>query len=90
MPISPNDDLMTVTEIATALRLNQATIRNWIDAGKLPALRIGQRRVRVERADFDQLLAEGYSAARAAPDRSSPSIWDGEIPMPQIPPQALR
>ena len=33
------------------LRLNQQTVRNWIDQGSLPALRVG-RRVRVRRADF--------------------------------------
>jgi excisionase family DNA binding protein len=48
MPDSP-DELMTVAEIAAALRLNQATISNWIASGKLPALRLGQRRVRVKR-----------------------------------------
>ena len=45
---------MTVAEVAAILKLNQQTIRNWIDAGKLPALRIG-RRVRIRRADFDAL-----------------------------------
>jgi excisionase family DNA binding protein len=61
MPISPNDDLMTVAEIATALRLNQATIRNWIDAGKLPALRIGKRR-----ADLSRRRHSGRTTQRDA------------------------
>jgi excisionase family DNA binding protein len=30
-------------------------VRNWIEKGKLPALHVG-RRVRICRADFDQLL----------------------------------
>jgi excisionase family DNA binding protein len=49
------DEFMTVAEIAAILKLNQQTIRNWIDQGTLPALHIG-RRVRVRRADFDALI----------------------------------
>jgi excisionase family DNA binding protein len=33
-------------------------LKNWIDGGTLPALRIG-RRVRVRREDFDALLERG-------------------------------
>jgi hypothetical protein len=37
-------------------------VRNWIDQGRLPAVRIG-RRVRIRRADLDRLLAQGTTAA---------------------------
>jgi excisionase family DNA binding protein len=30
------EDFTTVAEIAAILKLNQQTVRNWIDAGKLP------------------------------------------------------
>jgi excisionase family DNA binding protein len=43
---------MTFAEVASILKLNQPTVRNWIDQGKLQALRIG-RRVRIRRAGFD-------------------------------------
>jgi excisionase family DNA binding protein len=34
---------MTVAEVASVLKLNQQTVRNWIDAGKLPAaVRVGK------------------------------------------------
>jgi excisionase family DNA binding protein len=52
----PPIELLTVSEIATQLKLNPQTIRNWIDEGRLPAYRIGERRVRVSRADFDAFL----------------------------------
>jgi len=42
-----SDEFLTGAEI---LKLNPQTIRNWIDAGKLPAVRIGCR-VRVLRRD---------------------------------------
>ena len=47
------------------LKLNQQTVRNWIDQGSLPALRVG-RRVRIKRSDFERVLAESYTAGPGA------------------------
>jgi excisionase family DNA binding protein len=72
---------LTVAEVAEVLRLNQQTVRNWIDQGSLPALRVG-RRVRIKRSDLDRLLSDGYSAGAnaAAPDDgpSAEDFWGGE------------
>jgi excisionase family DNA binding protein len=81
----PEDEFLTVAEIATILKMNPQTIRNWIDAGSLPAFHVG-RRVRVRRADFEALLARGHMG----PDRSGPSeaqrFWDGDWhPTPVVP-----
>ena len=46
----------TVAEIAEQLKLNSQTIRNWIDQGSLPAVRVGPRRVRVRQSDLDAFL----------------------------------
>jgi excisionase family DNA binding protein len=54
MPES-EDELLTVAEIAERLKLNQQTVRNWIDAGKLPAIRVG-RRVRVQQSALDEFM----------------------------------
>ena len=56
---------LTVAEVAELLRLNQQTVRNWIDQGSLPALRVG-RRVRIKRSDLDRLLSDGYKGGPAA------------------------
>jgi excisionase family DNA binding protein len=32
------EEFMTVADIARILKLNQQTVRNWIDQGSLPAL----------------------------------------------------
>lgn len=37
------DEFLTVKEVAELLRLNQQTVRNCIDAGSLPAVRVGAR-----------------------------------------------
>ena len=63
MQASWDDEYLTVSEIAERLRLNQQTVRNWIDQGKLPAVRVG-RRVRVRRVDLERVLAQG----RTQPD----------------------
>ena len=79
-PSSSGDELMTVAEIAAVLRLNQQTIRNWIDQGRLPAVRIG-RRVRIKRSDFEQLLTTAAGPARSTPRTAvytATRFWDGE------------
>jgi excisionase family DNA binding protein len=71
------------------LKLNQQTVRNWIDQGQLPAVRIG-RRVRVTRSDFDRLFDESH---RLGQEHESPSetisgqeFWDGSaLPTPGAP-----
>jgi hypothetical protein len=52
--------------------------------GTLPAVHIG-RRVRIKRSDFDRLVEEGYGRGKPGPDGDTPSIWDGEIPLPELP-----
>jgi excisionase family DNA binding protein len=77
----PEESYLTVAEVASTLKLNQQTVRNWIDQGSLPALRVG-RRVRIKRSDFERILAESYNAGTAPPARGSgPSaddFWGGE------------
>jgi excisionase family DNA binding protein len=61
MSLTWDDEYLTVNEIAEHLKLNPQTVRNWVAAGSLPAVRVG-RRVRIRRADFDRLLAHGTPA----------------------------
>lgn len=53
-----DDEYLTVQEVVDRLKLNQQTVRNWIDLGQLPAVRIG-RRVRIRRSDLDRVLVQG-------------------------------
>jgi excisionase family DNA binding protein len=75
------DSFLTVAEEAETLQLKKQTVRNWIDQGSLPAVRVG-RRVRIRRSDFDRLLEQGYtSGGEQADDSSVPSaadFWGGE------------
>jgi excisionase family DNA binding protein len=49
-------EYLTVPEAATALRVSASTIWRWIDGGRLPAYRVGRRKVRVKSADLAALI----------------------------------
>lgn len=76
-----SEPFLTVAEVAETLKLNQQTVRNWIDQGSLPAVRVG-RRVRILRSDFERMVAEGYRPGAAPPIRdagpSAEDFWGGE------------
>ena len=69
------ESYMTVAEVAATLKLNQQTVRNWIDAGTLPAVRVG-RRVRIKRSDFDRIIDSNYSGGPAGPSASAQQTAD--------------
>ena len=80
-PGETDDAFLTVAEVAGILKLNQQTVRNWIDQGSLPAHRVG-RRVRIRRSDFEAVLAQSYTGGGGpAAQNSGPSaedFWGGE------------
>jgi excisionase family DNA binding protein len=75
----PSDELLTVAEVAELLKLNQQTVRNWIDQGSLPAVRVG-RRVRIWRSDLERVIEDGSTTAKAssAEGPSADDFWGGE------------
>jgi excisionase family DNA binding protein len=74
MPDFTRETYWTVSELAERLRLNQQTLRNWIDQGSLPAVRIG-RRVRVLNSDFERLVAR--DAVNQEPSSEAAAFWEG-------------
>lgn len=84
-----DEEFLTVAEV---LKLNQQTVRNWIEAGYLKAFHVG-RRVRIVRADLDELLERSriQPPARQSESSTSPSavaFWKGEnVPGPDTPPE---
>jgi len=93
MPNEIEESFLTVAEVAELLKLNQQTVRNWIDQGSLPALRVG-RRVRIKRSDLDRILDAGYQAgappAVRTPGPSAEDFWGGEPVGMAEPDPALR
>ena len=71
------EDFLTVAELAQRLRVTEQSVRSWIDAGSLPAVRIG-RRVRVLRSDFDALVSNRYRPRKSeAKEERAQAFWDG-------------
>jgi excisionase family DNA binding protein len=85
------DSFLTVADVAELLKLNQQTVRNWIDQGSLPALKVG-RRVRIRRSDLDRVLEQGRTTSVGAPRASGPNaqdFWSGApVGVAEIDPEA--
>lgn len=84
LPVEGSGDsveLLTVAEVADALRLNQQTIRNWIDDSRLPAIRIGQRRLRIRRTDLDAVIEHAGPDPVPAPKRQTAEDFWGGVPV---------
>jgi len=54
-----DEKFLTVHQIAELLKLNQETVRNMIDRGEIRAVRIDQRRVRIQRSALEEFIAAG-------------------------------
>jgi excisionase family DNA binding protein len=53
----PADQLLTVHEVASYLRLNPLTIYSYINKGQLPAVKLG-RHYRIDRSDLNQFISQ--------------------------------
>ena len=76
------EEFLTVAEVAEMLKLNQQTIRNWIEQGALPAVRVG-RRVRIKRSALERVLERGSTTGgttggSADSGPSAEDFWGGE------------
>ena len=59
---SSHTRFMTVSEVAAVLRVSNMTVYRLINAGELPAVRIG-RSFRLRAEDLDRYLAERHTKA---------------------------
>jgi excisionase family DNA binding protein len=64
--------LLTVPQIAEQFQVTAQTIRNWIDGGVLPAVRVG-RAFRVRSEDVDALLERASAESRSLATRRD--VW---------------
>jgi excisionase family DNA binding protein len=59
MPTSPPVAAhLRLADVCTALDVDERTVRKWIAAGLLGAIRIGPRLLRIPRADYERFLRE--------------------------------
>jgi excisionase family DNA binding protein len=67
--------LLTVPQVAEEFQVTAQTIRNWIDQGVLPAVRVG-RAFRIARADVDALLDRAKAESESLATQRDP--WSPE------------
>jgi excisionase family DNA binding protein len=78
--------LLTVAQVAEEFQVTTQTIRNWIDHGTLPAVRVG-RAFRVRREDVEELLARAQADSTSLATRRD--LWVPEkLGMPHRRPDA--
>jgi excisionase family DNA binding protein len=56
------DELLTITEFASALKITPACVRRWIIEKRLSVVKLG-RLVRIPRSEVDRLIADGFRPA---------------------------
>lgn len=63
-----NDKLYTTQEVADIFGVSPETIREWIRSGKLPAIRLKTRQMRVKRSDIAAFAAHKYTPGEDVTD----------------------
>ena len=61
VPVASGEDLLTVAEVAAVLRVSRMTVYRLVEAGTLPAARIG-RSLRIPRPAVDGYLRDAFGA----------------------------
>lgn len=51
-------EVYTVQEVAQNYKVNERTVRNWIEKEGLKAIRIGKRGYRIEKEDLDKFIEQ--------------------------------
>lgn len=60
-------NVLTPEQVAERVQVNKATVLRWIKAGRLPAVKLGHKTIRIEEADLERFLkgGKGKSGARS-------------------------
>ena len=83
-----DDELYTIPEAAKALRVSVSTVWRWIDAGRLPALRVGLRRIRIRKEDLTTVMRPFTTGAWKGVKTVRPEV--GPIPFYRMSPLEAR
>jgi excisionase family DNA binding protein len=81
MSVVQEERLLSVSEAAQKLGVSPSTVWRWIDAQRLPALRIGVRKIRIRDTDVEAMIAPAR-ASEEAPAQTTGLEPDGR-PSPE-------
>ena len=51
-----NNDILTIQEVATVLKVNKRTVYRWVNSGDLKIARIGRKTYRVFESDLKKFI----------------------------------
>ena len=63
------DDFVTISEAAKALRVSVPTIKRWLKDGRIPAYHLGPRYIRIRRTDLTRVLTPMREEVSPTPER---------------------
>jgi excisionase family DNA binding protein len=72
-----NSELLTVADVARYLGISKHTVYRWIASGRLPALRLSRKVIRVRRLDLDALNRQPVAVGEP---RAEYAVSDGDAP----------
>ncbi len=64
-PLTGNDEILTLEEVAKLLRVHPSTIHQKVKDGYLPVLRVGRRAIRFRLADVSAALTRDLAQGEA-------------------------
>lgn len=92
--LSSPSALCSVAEAARLLGVSPSTVWRWVDSGKLPALRVGPKAIRIRRADLESAVRENSEGTATRPlrmmDRVYTSIEEALQPLTDEEREAMR
>jgi excisionase family DNA binding protein len=74
------DSLLTWAQVASRLGISVQTVRRWVDCGRLPAVRLGPRCLRVRQEDLDEFVRGRTGAGRHRPRGGGTNEHNGGEP----------
>lgn len=77
--IDPVEDYYTIQEAAQLLHVSETTIWRWVAAQRLPAYRVGPRRIRIKKKDLETVVGP-VGEAPESPGQTRPDFRAGYDP----------
>lgn len=75
MPIQNTHQLLSIADAAEVLAVSTKTIRRYIAAGRLEAVRLGSKTLRIKAASIEQLITANSFGGRQLTGATTSRTW---------------